>query len=371
MHLHAGRFVLAAVVAAAFVLGAPFIAVLRSQLRAAFPGQYVRLLGAVVALAIGGAVVAALARIRERRQLRYGAIAAALAMGVGYAVRFRTGNPAVDAVERFHFVEYGLVTLLFYRAWRPLNDGSIFVLPVLAGLLVGTLEEWFQWFIPARVGEAGDVFMNLVAISCGMLFAIAVDPPERFGLGLRRGSGARIAAAASAVVVVFAAFFYTLHLGHDVRDPEIGTFDSRFTGARLLELSAERAARWRSRPPIELRRLSREDQYFSEGVEHVERRNDAWGEGDIAAAWAENRILEKYYEPVLDTPSYVSKTGFRWPAEQRADAARRAAGGRAGEYVSDAYPYRLYKWPPGIYWAAAAVVAAALAWPALRGRRAP
>ncbi len=44
---------------------------------------------------------------------------------------------------------------------------------------------------------------------------------------------------------------------------------------------------------------------------------------DFAAAWSENRILEKYYAPVLDTPSYISKTGLRWPAEQRADAEQR------------------------------------------------
>jgi hypothetical protein len=73
-------------------------------------------------------------------------------IGVGYSLRFADGRPDVDVVERFHFVEFGVITLLFYRAWRPLNDLSIVVLPLLAGLLVGTLEEWFQWFIPVRVG---------------------------------------------------------------------------------------------------------------------------------------------------------------------------------------------------------------------------
>ena len=72
--------------------------------------------------------------------------------------------------------------------------------------------------------------------------------------------------------------------------------------------------------PLELHRVSREDQYMSEGVVHVQERNEAWAAGDALTAWRENQILEKYYQPVLDTPSYVSQTGHRWSPEQRDDA---------------------------------------------------
>ena len=53
---------------------------------------------------------------------------------------------------------------------------------------------------------------------------------------------------------------------------------------------------------------------MSEGLLHVQERNRRWEAGDIRAAWSENLILEKYYAPVLDTPSYISRTGHRWPA---------------------------------------------------------
>ena len=90
--------------------------------------------------------------------------------------------------------------------------------------------------------------------------------------------------------------------------------------------SRDRAERWRRDPPIVLRRLSREDQYLAEGLSHVRRRNAAWSAGDIQLAWRENRILERFYEPVLDAHTYASANGNRWPEEQRADAASRAAG---------------------------------------------
>ena len=86
-------------------------------------------------------------------------------------------------------------------------------------------------------------------------------------------------------------------------------------------------------------RVSREDQYLGEALWHVRRRNEAAAAGDVFAAWRENRILETFYTPVLDTPTYVSRAGFRWPAEQRVNIERQALDdGRP--YVSEAEPYR-------------------------------
>ena len=88
-------------------------------------------------------------------------------------------------MERFHFIEYGLITFLFYRAWRPLEDPSIVILPALAALLVGTADEWLQWFIPNRVGELNDIFLNGIAIACGLVFSLGADPPDAFRRTLR------------------------------------------------------------------------------------------------------------------------------------------------------------------------------------------
>ena len=75
----------------------------------------------------------------------------------------------------------------------------MFVLPMLAGIAVGTLEEWLQWFIPGRVGDMRDVFLNGVAIVCGLLFSVGVDPPDAGAFALRPGSLRRIGVVATVV----------------------------------------------------------------------------------------------------------------------------------------------------------------------------
>ncbi len=348
------RFIVACVVAAIVILWAPYVSEVRRWIRAQFPGQFVLVVGSAIAVMIGTALLAALLRIRERRLLRYGAIAAAVVLGVAWSLRFSTGRPESDVVEHFHFVQFGIVTLLFYRAWRPVNDVSMFVLPVLAGLIVGTLEEWFQWFIPVRVGEMRDIFLNLAAITTGLLFSVAVDPPPSFTASLGPGSLRRIGRVAAVVVLAIAGFFHAVHLGYEIRDDEIGAFRSRYTASRLAQLSADRASAWRANPPpLRSPRLAREDQYLTEAMEHTMWRNKRWDAGDIVAAWYENRILEEYYAPTLDTPSYHSPSGFRWPAEQRANAEHATVVARAmspGSYVSLSNLSPMYVWPKWLFW---------------------
>ena len=346
--LRALPFVLAIAASAILVLSAPFIGEIRSAIRARFPGQFVTIVGVAVAVATAAALIAALIRIRDRRPLRYGLIAAALALAVVYSIESGLGNPESDVVERFHFIEYGLVTLLFYRAWRPLGDGGVLVLPVLAGLAVGTCDEWFQWFIPARIGEMRDVFLNGAAIGSGLLFSLGLDPPDRPPRSIGRRSLRQIAGVAVFATILFAAFLDCVHVGYTIADPDIGSFTSIYTAPELDALSRDRAERWASAPPLTRPpRLSREDQYMSEGLWHVQARNRAWSASDVTGAWYENRILERHFAPVLEAPSYVSKTGHRWPADQRADAERRAhvAPGHASTFVSHAQdPFPIFTW---------------------------
>jgi VanZ family protein len=363
--LRALPFVLASVAAAALILAAPFIGEIRRAILARFPGQFVRIMGAIVATALAGALIAAFVRIRDRRGVRYGAIALALAIAATYAFASRTGDPQVDAVERFHFVEYGLVTLLFYRAWRPASDLSVFVLPVLAGLLVGTIEEWFQWFIPARVGDVRDIFLNGVAIACGLLFSAAVSPPDRFTMTLTAAAVRRIGAFAALWLLVFGAFFHSVQVGYAIGG-DGWIFTSGYNAVQLDSHAADRAVRWRNtflpRPP----RLSVEDQYFTEGLWHVQRRNNAWAAGDVTTAWNENLILERYFAPVLDSSSYVSRAPHRWGAEHRADAERRFLANRPPtNYVSAAAPAPIHAWPWHLYWAVIVAGALILSLPAL------
>ena len=349
------RFAVALVVGVAIILSAPFAQQLFTEVGARWPAQFRALGIGATGLPAGAAILFAVARIRDRHLSRYFAIALSAAVAAGYVL-----IGGLSFGESFHFVEYGLLAVLLYRAWRSVEDGSVFFLPALAGILFGTLDEWFQWFIPIRVGEARDVALNGVAIGCGLLLALAIDPPGCPTLALRAESRRRVSAWAAAAVVVFGLFFQSVHLGYEVSDGEGRTFRSRFSPRDLATAGDERTARWRASPPIAGRRLSREDQYLSEGLWHVQRRNEAWSAGNARGAWHEHRILEQFYAPVLDTPTHVGAAGQRWPPDQRADVAARAAADRR-PYVSDAHPVPLYLWPKAIFWGVQGVLLAAIA----------
>lgn len=363
------RFILPITASLAVVLGAPFIGQLRAALQDAFPGQYTRIIAAAVFGSVAVALIVALVRIRRRRALRYGAVAAALVIGSSYAFLSRTGDPSVDAVERFHFVEYGLITFLFYRAWRPVGDASLLALPVMAALIVGICEEWLQWFVPSRVGELRDVVLNLWAIICGLLFSVAIDPPERLAPSLRHESWTRIKRFGALTLLAFGLFLTSVHLGYEIDDPKTGSFRSTYSRDELTALARERTATWRANPPLTWSRLSREDQYLTEGVTHVRRRNTCWSEEKFRCAWHENLILEEYFAPVLDTPTYISATGLRWAPEQRADAERRLGGDDAA-YLSEADEVPIFTWPKPSFWLVLSIPMVLLLWPDTALRRA-
>ena len=251
-NLRRARFVPAIAVAVALVLAAPFIGFVRSWIRSTFPGQFVRIVGGAIALLAAAAILTALVRIREHRPWRYAALALAVGLAIGFSVVEATGNADVDVVQRFHFVEYGIITFLFYRAWRALEDPAILLLPLLAGLIVGTADEWLQWFIPNRVGEIADVFLNGLAIGCGLLFSLGADPPARFHWRMRPGSMRRVRRLAVATVLALALFFHIVHLGYDIKDDDVGTFKSRYSRSRLAGLAtmSERTAMLPARPPL-------------------------------------------------------------------------------------------------------------------------
>jgi hypothetical protein len=150
-------------------------------------------------------------------------------------------------------------------------------------------------------------------------------------------------AATAVTLALVVAFAFTVHVAHEVRDPDIGTFVSRYNAAQLAASAADRAGRWRTSPPVTIRNFSRDDQYLSEGLWHVQRRNEAWGRGDIGAAWRENLILEKFFAPVLDARTYASETPQRWPAEQRAEAASRPGIDRRPSVSGE------YRWPVYVF----------------------
>jgi VanZ family protein len=370
------RRVLAWAAGAGVVLGSPVIGDLRLALLRAFPRQYVAIISAGVV--VGGVVVlgVCLRAIRSERPRRIGILGLSLALAAGSFAALRSGNPNVDAVEAFHFVEYGVLTLLFFPFGQRRAGGEAYVEAALATTAVGVADEWFQWFVPGRAGEWHDVMFDLLATACGLLMCLALDArasgPGSLDPGDER-SRSRLGLGTAAVILLLGSFIATIHLGSEIRDPEIGSFRSRFSEARLRELGVERLREWNGGPPPVVGRYGREDQYEAEALWHVRRRNfgmDPDRKGDateLDIAWHENLILERHFKAVLDAASAGGAVGHRLAPEQVADVDARRAHGTA-PFVSDAEAMPIYVWSPAAFWAV--VVAAALAaigfFPALR-----
>ena len=143
-------------------------------------------------------------------------------------------------------------------------------------------------------------------------------------------------------------------------------------------LSAQ--VRWAVDPPlVRPARMSREDQYASEGLLHVQERNTRWTAGDMRAAWGENR-----------DPRAVLRTGARHavlrldrrpPVVDRASRRCRAACERAprrcdGSVVGTGFvshaegAFPIWPWPRWLFrLLAVAIVSALLAAALALGRR--
>lgn len=365
------RWLPALILSVAVVALAPFIGVLREWVRHTFGLGYLRWVTAALAVAAAAALVWALARIRERRTLRYGALALAGVLVSLQVVVWSAGTLEADVLERIHLLEYGLLAVLFERALRPRHPGRLLPVLALAGVaLVSLADEWVQWLTPVRSGDGRDVLLNLWAGVVGFLFGVALSPPP----GLLRRSGPasrRLAVGLGAAVVLAGAAFYDLaHLGHEIRDPRAGVFLSWHSPEELLEAAEDRARRWpvEGRPPH--RPLAFEDPFLTEAGSHALARNDAVRTERLAMAWRENRILERWYAPYLDLGRN------RWPPAQRRNIRNRleARGdwrpGPTPGYRSPVLEGRVLTAPPRtLLWAGALALAGALAILALGRKR--
>jgi hypothetical protein len=354
------------------VFGSPYVGEVRGELQSTFPGHYRWIISGIVAASALVVIVSVVVRLRRFERgsaatdgsgglsihARYALVVAAVAIGAAFGRIVRTGQPEVDMVEAFHFVEFGLVAYVFYRALRRRPDVSGVLLAACAAVAVGVADEWVQWFVPARVGELHDVALNAVAVGCGLLVSMAVHPPVSLALPRHRASRVTMGAAVSVLIIAVAGFIDRVHLGHEVREDQTAVFRSRYDADGLTQAAANRTARWKASPPP-VRGFSHEDHYLSEGEWHVARRNVAVGAGDWPAAWGENAILERFYAPVLD------RSG-RWSMEQRT-AAEQGTGARAnGSYVSDAEPYPIYVVRRPMFWLVTIVMSGSIVWLAAR-----
>jgi hypothetical protein len=282
----------------------------------------------------------------------------ALFTGLAWALR---ANPE----EAFHFVQYGVLSLLLYRALRfHLADPTIFLAAIALGAVAGILDELIQWVTPRRYFDFRDIGINVLSgllVQTGLGFAIRPasirTPATRKGWRIVfRGTAAALG------LVLFSlantpAFkdWYTHYLpvmsrvlggtaeyGHKITDADDVAFFSRLTAEELLAEDQSRGAEvgaWLSAYKSDRQYTDFLNKYpqhkhpfASEARIHLFRRdryaadmrNGSLTPADKAEkAWVahhENLILENYFPMMLSNSRYV------WSPERKAAIAGLAKG---------------------------------------------
>ncbi|MBN1269705.1 MAG: VanZ family protein [Kiritimatiellae bacterium] len=294
-----------------------------------------------IALFVGGMAiyVARVARLGGwRRELWLASVALAY---LYYLWRLRA-NPE----EALHFIEYGILGLLIYRALtHRMRNRLIYAEAVLIAAILGTLDEVIQWLTPRRFWDIRDVWLNAVS---ALLMLVAVGKglrPSVVSLKVIPRSVRLVCRTAIVLTILLGLCFINTppriawyadripgfgflkvndsvmtEYGYRHEDPEIGAFYSRFT---LEELRRQDATRAVEASGI-LDRFRRADQYgdflseytpmvdpfVHEARVHMFRRDHYLGatwrhtkdgmEGYHATvAYRENLILEKYFSNTL------------------------------------------------------------------------
>jgi len=68
--------------------------------------------------------------------------------------------------EAVHFLEYGVLGILLYRAFEDrVPDPTVYVAATLTGLLAGTVDEFIQWLVPGRFWDFRDIVLNGGAVA--------------------------------------------------------------------------------------------------------------------------------------------------------------------------------------------------------------
>ncbi len=308
--------------------------------------------------------------------------------------------------EALHFVEYGVLGLLLFRALRgSLPDRAVFPAALLLGSAAGLVDESVQWLVPGRFFDLRDLFVNALAVALGLVAVAGTGRPTELARPMSVRSLRRLCAITAALLLmlglalsntpprmmglirVVPALGYLVdygavmtEYGHLHQLPDAGGLYSRL---RLEELQAQDRARapqvarvldgypsrddyklfLRDYPPFgdpfvhELRvHLFRRDRYLQrlagERPPASERRRMA------TVAWREEQLLQACCAATLAASSYALPPETLEPLEPWID--------REEPYTSAVSSHLIVRFRPWQAWLAIGLLWLLLAWIASR-----
>ena len=311
----------------------------------------------LIAVVLAGTFAAFFAwRSIRHRELPVSAYIALVAVGTAFAIY--TYALRENPEEALHFVEYGILGVLAYRALtHSVHDVTIYVSAALIVTAVGVIDEWIQWLTPRRVWDLRDIRINCVA---GVLTQVAIFAGLRPAVANRKSTPKSLTIlcrTAAATVFLFGLTFINtpdrtvalanafpslsfltenrnimVQYGYLYDESDIGIFRSRFTTAELVKLDRERGLELapivdeyvneeRFREFLGIYTVIR-DAYAHEVGVHLFRRNRYYSraqtEPDEAAdhynvALREQQFLDRYFSTTMSNSMHV------WAPEVRAE----------------------------------------------------
>jgi VanZ family protein len=234
-------------------------------------------------------------------------------------------------IESVHFIEYGILSVLIYRAMREsFSETWIFVVAFLFTYTVGMVDEVIQWALPNRVGAMRDVWFNAVSGGLAQIFLWKVVVPPGLTKGLPAKSF-RLAAWCAAFNTAFTGIFlvHVSGFGYRTADPEVGVFFSRMKPEEIRETDSTRGSEYAVSLDTTYERSYEEfleatsDLFLYEMRVHLFRRDRHFATGSYDVACCEQKFLEKYFGNTLAFSRYGWRDGQDQVCGERApDCAR-------------------------------------------------
>lgn len=319
-------------------------------------GRIAFLYGVLAALALGaGIVVRRLMRSREAGRSR----SVAWVLGITILYAFLSWRLRANPEEAVHFIEYGALGLLLFRAFsHRVRDPMIYLAAGWLGAILGTVDEIIQWMTPRRVFGLRDVWLNIQAVGLIQILLAAGLRPALARGPVQAGSVRRVCRLGMLHLALLAlclsntpprvdrytrrwpaleglrhTYSIMAEYGYRHDEPGVGSFYSRFTRDELGRLDRERAAEAAARldefrDPTRYQEFLQTwtpvtDPFTHEARVHLFRRDQmaarAWElrgdpealRGHAAVAWRENRILELFFGRTLRASQYAWDERFK------------------------------------------------------------
>lgn len=239
------------------------------------------------------ALLAILKKQRGRMLIRSISILVVLTIVYGYSL-----SRMSYAVERIHFLQYGLLGSLLFLALRfQCTVGYASFAAVVVSMWIGLGDEALQWALSSRVGEFRDAITNLFSSSLGVFATFAlVHAKER---GRSTFSVRKSVLLLIPTVGVIALFLSMVHgFGHAIETRSVGRFYSSFSRQQLQEINKKQSPNSRI-----------EHTYQQEAERHLYQREFYYlnrfkgADGSyyqrLDVSWFEHRILQTFYSRFL------------------------------------------------------------------------